>query len=634
MIDKQFVVRLKDSRKTIKLILVSPRRIPEFDPPDFDDEFDLEKLEVLIPFGGATGGMLIVLVLILMYGYKTRPQDRYQRDRDNELHFRHLLFVVWFVGMRLLKSFLLTLTVIFVILTAIHHTNIRTLNQYKAFHRHQKSLEEDFVKQMDAHRVQEINRQWGILGQGKLKCDQKLKELNTYLDVHFKAMKERQEEEMRRKNIILAASRRIEAQLHASRAKFERERNRLNQQLKFYSHEINSRVSKIQVNIENNFWLKAAKGMHKSLSEIAAFFGASMKPFIQWVGLSVNFQSINVEMPSFDDIFGNADLKMDSLNLSYSNSSSPFWQQQVFTDTRVNVQEISVPPLNISTPLNKQRTKELLALEWIIKLYESGLFTTVLILLDTLWFVYRHTRTYELAVVLIHGFPKVYELEKIREEGEEKEEKMRKKELKLRRKAVREMRETNEKVTAIDSDADSIDDLQESSVDEVETEQRGERKCRETTRNNNECKLLAVHALIKEKSGDRKVFESAHEMGELGGDVCENELKPSRGKSAFVIKTGSTKCLETGKCTQTRKVNGKAYSDADSDELKSIGETNTSEDPKRDRFIGGGLKRFDAVNTIFLKFLVKLKELNYQVRFHFFCFNFFVLFFLNSCTSP
>ena len=623
MIDKQFVVRLKDSKKTIKLILVSPRRIPEFDPPDFDDEFDLEKLEVLIPFGGATGGMLIVLVLILLYGYMTRPQDRFQRDRDNELHFRHLLFVVWFVVMRLLKSFLLTLTVIFVILTAIHHTNVRTLQQYKAFHRHQKSLEEDFLKQMDAHRVQEINRQWGILGQGKLKCDQKLKELNTYLDAHFREMKERQEEEIRRKSIVLAASQRIEAQLHASRTRFERERNRLNQQLKFYSHEINSRVSKIQANIENNFWFKAAKGMHKALSEIAAFFGGSMKPFLQWVGLSVNFQSINLEMPSFDDIFGNVNLEMDSLNLSHPNSSSPFWQPQVVTDRKVNIQEISMLQLNVSSPLNKQRTKELLALEWVIKLYESGLFTSVLFLLDTLWFVYRHTKTYQLAVVLIHGFPKVYELEKIREEEEDKEEKMRKRELKLRRKAEREIREKSDKVTAIDSEVDSINDLQESSANKLETEQSEEQTFGKKTRKNNKYKPLEVQALTEEKSGECKELEKdTNEMGDLRGDVCDGELKLSMGKNAFVKKTCSTKCTETGKCSQTRKVNGEAHGDADSDELRSIEGTNTTEDPKRDRLIGRGLKRFDAVNTIFLKFLVKLKELNYQVRFDFFAFTF------------
>ena len=68
LIDKQFVVRLTDSRKTLKLILVSPRRIPEFKPPDNDETFDLKKLEVFIPFGGAAGGMFLFFLAILIYG--------------------------------------------------------------------------------------------------------------------------------------------------------------------------------------------------------------------------------------------------------------------------------------------------------------------------------------------------------------------------------------------------------------------------------------------------------------------------------------------------------------------------------------------------------------------------------------
>lgn len=172
--------------------------------------------------------------------------------------------------------------------------------------------------------------------------------------------------------------------------------------------------------------------------------------------------------------------------------------------------------------------------------------------------------------------------------------------------------------------------MQESSANELETEQSEERKFRVKTRNNNKYKPLEVQALTEEKSGDCKVLENdAHKMGDLGGDVCERELKPSWVKNAIVKKTGSTKCTETGNSSQTRKVN-----DEDSDELRSIGGTNTTEDPKRGRLIGRGLKRFDAVNTIFLKFLVKLKELNYQVRFDLFCFYFFVPFFVNCCTSP
>lgn len=615
MIDKQFVVRLTDLRKTMKLILVSPRRIPEFVIPDFDDDFELEKLEVLVPFGGAAGGMLIVLVAILIYGYKTRPKDRYQRDRDNELHFRHLLFVVWFVGMRMLKSFLLTLTVIFVILAAIHHKNVKMLQQYKTFHQHQKSLDEEFIKQMDAHRVQEINRQWEILGQGKVMCDEKLKALNAHLGKHFKEMKEKLKEEMRKKSIILAASQRIERQFDTSRARFEIERKRLNQQMKAYSHEINSRLSKIQYKIENNFWLKAAKGMHKAFSDIAAFFGGNMKPFIQWVGLSVTFPSINVELPSFEDIFDNVDLNMSSLSLFDSNSSFPFWQHDFLSDTRINIQQITVPQLNISTPLNKQKAKELLALEWIVQLYNSGLFTTVLILLDTLWFVYRHSKTYQLAVILIHGFPKVYELEKVRKQGEKEEKEMKKKEQKLRMKAERKLRKENDEETSNISDADSLDDLNERSADELEEEQ----SCQEKTKNNNERKPLRVDALIKENIRDHILLEkNSDEMGVLRVDVNEKEggLKSKRGKNTAAKKSAITEYKKTPKCSKRGKaINDGAGSDSDSNEMENPRiEEIVLTGPKRKRLFGSGLKGLDTVNTLFLKFLVKLKELNYQIN--------------------
>ena len=205
--------------------------------------------------------MLIVLIAILIYGYKTRPKDTYHRDRDNELHFRHLLFVVWFVGMRLVKSFLLTLTLLFVILTAIHYTNVKTLQEYETFHKQQKQVEEDFIKQMGAHKVQEINRQWELLQEGKMICDNKLKALNEFLKKHFKEMKERQEEEMRRKRILLAAINRIEKQFNATRAKFEIERRRLNKQMRGYSEEINSRLSQIQRKIESSFCKGIAQGI-------------------------------------------------------------------------------------------------------------------------------------------------------------------------------------------------------------------------------------------------------------------------------------------------------------------------------------------------------------------------------------
>lgn len=557
MIDKQFVVRLTDSRKTIKLILVSPRRIPEFEMPDIDDDFDLEKLEVLIPFGGATGGMFIVLIAILIYGYKTRPKDSYHRDRDNELHFRHVLFVVWFVGMRLLKSFLLTLTVLFVILTAIHYTNVKTLEKYETFHEQRKQLEEDFIQQMDGHRVQEINRQWSLLGEGKQVCDQKLKELNVFLERHFKKMRERQLEEMRRKSIILAAEHRIKKQFNATKAKFERERKRLNEQMEAYSNEINSRISQIQSKIEGSFWLKAAKGLYKFLDGLARVFGSGIgKPFIQWVGLSVSFPSINVNLPSFDDIF--SDFSSESLvpQTGESNTSFSIWQRHSAIDVKINVQQISAPDLNISRTLTKERAEELLALEWIVQLYRSGVFTTILIILDFLWFIYRHSKTYQLAVVLIHGFPKVYELEKIQKKEEKKEEKKKKKEDKKERKK---------------KDKDEDEDFDDDNKERHEKYEDSGKKGLEDTKDN-------AKSRVKAKPTDETDFALGTKVSKISVE-CEKRITEKH----------------------------------DIKRVETSGEEIKSDESKTRKVIGHGLKGLDRLNAAFLKFLLKLKELNYQV---------------------
>ena len=613
MIDKQFVVRLTDSRKTMKLILVSPRRIPEFEIPDLDDDFDLKKLEVLIPFGGAAGGMLIVLVAILIYGYKTRPKDSYHRDRDNELHFRHLLFVVWLVGMRLVKSFLLTLTVFSVILTAVHYTNVRTLQGFRTFHQHQKSLEENFIKQMDAHKVQEIYRQWELLGEGKLICNQKLNALNEYLERHFKEMKEKQEEEMKRKSILRASSRRIEKQFNATKAKFERERNRLNEQMRAYSWEINSRLSKIQDKIENHFWLKAAKGMHKAFSKIAKFFGKSMKPFIQWVGLSVSFPSINLEMPSFDDLFKSVDFKLDSANPSDSNSSSSFWQQRFTVETKINIQQVTVPELNISSPLNKERAKELLALEWIVQLYRSGVFTKILILLDILWFVYRHSKTYQLAIMLIHGFPKFYELEKIHKDEEKKKRNLKKKEEKLKKQAEKKAR----KETGESNSFDRIEDLPEACVNELDIIQEeleeggGEAIINEEKNNKEEYQMKRIVRKNVEKDECKSLDSSVDDTADLQEEV--SEINAGRFAKAVEDQNENTQ----QKKNVNERVEGRTRGREEDEDFQKtderLNDEETYQEDLKKKVIARALKGFDTLNTIFVKILAKLKELNYLV---------------------
>ena len=562
MIDKQFVVRLTDSRKTIKLILVSPRRIPEFEIPDIDEDFDLKKLEVLIPCGGAAGGMFIVLIIILIYGYKIRPKDSYHRDRDNDLHFRHVLFVVWFVGMRLVKSFLLTLTVLFVILTAIHYTNVKTLEKYESFREQRKQLEDDFMQQMDTHKAQEINRQWSLLGEGKTVCDQKLKELNAFLENHFKSMLERQLEEMRRKNIIQAAEKRIKKQFSSTRAKFERERKRLNEQMEAYSDEINSRMSQIQRKIEGSFWLQAAKGTYNFFDGLAKVFGSGIgKPFIQWVGLSVGFPNINVNLPSFDDIFGDfssGNLLIPQTRLPDTNFA--LWQGDFQTDIKINFNQISFPDLNISRTLRQDRAQELMALEWFVQLYRTGVVTTIFIILDLLWFVYRHSKTYQLAVVLIHGFPKVYKLEKIQRTEEKKEEKKRKKE---------------------------------------------EKNARKRKQKDQELELVKDKHLENYEGTEMKSMESTKQISGVRENTKSRErATPTNEADAPSGKNTPNKLVESEEIITENQ---------DIERVDSWGEETKPDGSRTSKVIGHSLKGLDRLNAAFLKFLIKFKELNYQV---------------------
>jgi hypothetical protein len=73
----------------------------------------------MLPFVLGTLGMLALLVFLLVYGYLTRP-DPTHTGRDNSLHRRHMLFVVWFVVFKFAYALLISLTVFTLILRAIH----------------------------------------------------------------------------------------------------------------------------------------------------------------------------------------------------------------------------------------------------------------------------------------------------------------------------------------------------------------------------------------------------------------------------------------------------------------------------------------------------------------------------------
>ena len=453
LIDKTFTARLTDSKKNLKLILVSPRLAPDFSIPDLEEDFDIEKLEVLIPIGAATGGMIVVLILILIYGYKTKPRDKYQRDRDNKLHLRHVLFLVWFVGMRLGTSLFVTLTVFSVTLSAIHHANVNTLQRYTNFHKEHEKVEKGLMSLMEEHKVQEINRQLALLQDGKSLCDLKIKDLEIHLKQNYDEMRRRQEGERRGKSIIFAAKDRIRKQIKETKERFEDERVRINEAMDSSASQLNARVRVFQHRVDGNFWLKAAHALYDTLNALASIFGGIKKPFIQWVGLHVNFPEIDFSLGSFNDVFEDFEDDLDFGDDTVGQPNASYAKKIIRKDLDINIHESIATRRNISSHVSKERVQELLALDWIIQFVQSRAFTGILLLIDLLMFVYRHCKTYQLAVVLLHGLPKIHILEEIQKADEKREKKKETQDEKERKKAVKEM----EQMTKLSEEGSNFD---------------------------------------------------------------------------------------------------------------------------------------------------------------------------------
>lgn len=427
LIDKQFLTTLTDSYKSIKLTLVSPRYKPDFGLPVIKNKPDLDRvLRILLPAIYALGSAIVLLLLLLIYGYKTRPRDKMQRDRDSKLHFRHVLFVIWFVGMRLIKSFLLTLTLFYIIFSAIHYRDVNTLNRYSEFTQQRQEIEKKIVSQMDAHKVQELNRQLSLLNAGKEHCDERLRQADDMIDAYYAEMRRRLFEEMKEKSIIYAAYKQTEKKAKEAKKKIDRKRQDINRQLKSFTNEMINIIQSIRNRVEGNFWLKAAKFLHGFLK----VFGKP-GPFMNWVGLDVSFPGIDINIGSFDSLFDDflKNFEIPKFNLN----STKFPKLNISlpnTDLRLNLNEISFPSLDISSPISSKRTKELLVLDWVVAFARSGVLAGILVVLDIMWFVFRHGKTYQSVVILLHGFPVVHDLDKIKEK-KEKEKKLKKSESRL-----------------------------------------------------------------------------------------------------------------------------------------------------------------------------------------------------------
>ena len=158
--EKRLLLELKDSYRNVNVTLYRPAGSKKYNfgnPRSI--KFNLSSFLIsLTPFIIGTGAMLILLIMLLIYGYCTRP-DALHRGRDNRLHKRHLLFVVWFVVFKFAYSLLVTVTEFVLIARAVHSNALGVMEQYPDFHHmvaHYEQIELDKIKR---HLDNELLRQ-------------------------------------------------------------------------------------------------------------------------------------------------------------------------------------------------------------------------------------------------------------------------------------------------------------------------------------------------------------------------------------------------------------------------------------------------------------------------------------------
>ena len=438
ILDKMFIMYLENGKQIIKLLLVSPKRIPKLAAPIHIDKVDTKKLQkILSPLSIAAGVMLLLLVILIIYGYRTKPKDAFHRDRDNALHFRHVLFVIWFVGARLAKTFLVTIAFLSYVFVIIHHKNYQTLKMYPSF----KKLEDmAFVREfheMEVHRVKELQRQAILLTKGKRHCEMKMKMLDLYLEQHEKKKYRQQEEKRKKKCIRVLALDRIQGNYDEKIKQFDRKRKNFNDLLTTQCSQINNQVNGIKGKVSSSTWLKPAKILYK-LAKIFSF-GTMNEGFLSWVGLEYNFGGLNYkyQMPSFTSDFEQFRGRLKEIRsagvgkaCSVKDADMDSFTKEMRTELEKKMKEkkgnmrTKLPTkqtVRVRAPITKQRAKSLLGITWISKFMKSKVTLFLLASLDILLFVFRNTRTYMLAILLLYGFPKVIDIDMLREQNKREE---------------------------------------------------------------------------------------------------------------------------------------------------------------------------------------------------------------------
>lgn len=429
--DIAYKLLLISSKKTMRFVLLRERQVDRLLPPIVIPEVDKrEFLNAIVPISVVAGGLVFLLILLVIFGAMTKPRSSHVVC-DSEFHVRHIFVIVWYVGARLAKSILLTFTFVSYILVVIHSNNYHTLKTFDTFQRNERLVFASIFEDMERHRVIEIDRQHRRLVAEKNICEMKLQKLDVYLSKRKREASWQQQLDKKTKSIRLAAITRFEENLNEARSKFDYRKKQLERRFNGHLHQIKSQVDSVKDRVLGHTLAKIAKGAFNAYK----FFGGKHN-FAGYLGIEVDLskgikyvhriQSLGKEFERFSQnlraVRENQE-KSERLNFK-------IWEEE-----RKRQPSLPVPKLHtvrfrkedVEVKFDKDLLQDVLGITWVVDMAKNKLYskiaTILMVVFDALFFVYRHTRTYAMAVLMIHGFKKVYDLDKAekKRQGEEEE---------------------------------------------------------------------------------------------------------------------------------------------------------------------------------------------------------------------
>ena len=428
--EKTYVLHLMTNRQNLKYVLVKERRIRRILPRIVIPKVDQRKLvNAIVPILAVASGLLFLLGLLVVFGAVTKPPAR-QIVKDSDFHFRHVFVIVWFVAARLAKSILFTITFISYIFVVIHSENYYTLKTYNDFQKREKAVFGNIFEDMENHRIAEIDRQNRRFIEEKNKCEVNLQRLDVYLSNEKRDAAWRQQMNKKYKSIKLSAVSRFEKNLKEARLNFQRTKKLIEMKVNYQLHLVKALVGNVKRKVIAHFALNTPRAFYKAYKA----FGGS-KNMAQYVGLEVFLNHLIQYVYRIQDSRREFDRFTQSMKRVRDNQKRSerlnfrAWKEQL-----LNRPPIPVPKLHsiryrkneTTVKIDKNLIQHVLGVTWVINLIKTNLLkkvsTILMIITDALLFIYRHTRTYAMAVLMVHGFKKVYDLDKLKQQQEKEDE--------------------------------------------------------------------------------------------------------------------------------------------------------------------------------------------------------------------